>query len=58
MKRRKRRRWKSVLGDWGRGEVKHGVARGVVRCYSMKGGFYRLEEAVEGRGDYRRCSGD
>jgi hypothetical protein len=58
MKRRKRWGWNSVLGDCGRGEVKQGAARGVVRCCGTKGTFYRLEEAMEGRGDYRRCSGD
>jgi hypothetical protein len=41
------------VGDWGCREVKKGVAQGVVRCCSMKGAFYRLGEAVEGRGGGR-----
>jgi hypothetical protein len=52
-KRRKRRRWNSVLGDWGRREVKQGATPGVVRCCSTKGAFYRLGEVVEGRGGSR-----
>jgi hypothetical protein len=57
-KRRKRWRWNSVLGDCGHGEVKQGATRGVVRCCGTKGAFYRLEEAMEGRGDGHRRSGD
>jgi hypothetical protein len=43
-----------VTRQMGRGGVKHGVARGVVRCCGMKGAFYWLGEAVEGRGGGRR----
>jgi hypothetical protein len=52
-KRRKQRCWNLVLGDWGCREVKQGATRGVVRCRSTKGAFYRLGEAVEGKGGGR-----
>jgi hypothetical protein len=38
-----------VTRQMGRGRVKQGAARGVVRCCGTKGAFYRLGEAVEGR---------
>jgi hypothetical protein len=52
-KKKKWRRWNSVLVDQGHGEVKQSAARGVVRCCDTKGAFYGLGEAVEGRGGDR-----
>jgi hypothetical protein len=49
VKRRRWRRWCSVLGDWGHGEERRRGAASAVQRGGGGGLFYRAEEAVERR---------